>query len=76
MLGFYGCGFARVSRFGTPDIRENAILVAALMLAFGALHYLLLVDRHVALAALYLLILTAANRGFHPPYRHAVTGGR
>lgn len=69
-LAFFAYGFSRVYRHGGREEREATMLVVLLALVFGSLHYLLLVDRHVALLAFYLALTTSANRGFRPPYRN------
>ncbi|TDH37970.1 O-antigen ligase family protein [Pseudohoeflea suaedae] len=69
---FFGFCFWRIWRDGPPDIRENAILMGTLTVAFGALHYLLLVDRHVALYALYFAVVISCLRGVRPPFRPRV----
>jgi len=50
-------------------MKENVFLLLTLIFSFGMLHYLLVIDRHVALYALYFLLLTTANRGWRPPYK-------
>jgi hypothetical protein len=53
-------------------MKENVILLLTLTFSFGMLHYLLVIDRHVALYALYFLLLTTANRGWRPPYNRSI----
>jgi O-antigen ligase len=69
MLGFFGFCFYRIYALGGPATKENVILMLVLTLSFGMLHYLLVKDRHVALYALYFLLLITANHGWRPPYR-------
>ena len=68
-FGFLVFSFHRVYVKGRADIRQATILMAVLVTCFGMLHYLLLIDRNVALIALFFAIMTTANRGFHPPFR-------
>lgn len=70
-LGFFGFCFFRIYSRGDASMKENVILVLTLTLSFGMLHYLLVIDRHVALYALYFLLLTTANRGWRPPYNRS-----
>ncbi|MBW3097695.1 O-antigen ligase family protein [Pseudohoeflea coraliihabitans] len=56
--GFFVFAFARLWRRGAADVRENLGLLAGLTVCFGMLHYIFLVDRHVALYSLYFLVLT------------------
>jgi Lipid A core - O-antigen ligase and related enzymes len=62
LVGFYAFTVHRIARYGTPDIRENLALAMLLILTFGMLHYLLLVDRHVALIAIYFIVLITDNQ--------------
>ncbi|WP_417432875.1 O-antigen ligase family protein [Hoeflea sp.] len=68
-LAYFGFCFYRIYARGSPSMQENVVLMLALTLSFGMLHYLLVIDRHVALYALYFLLLTTANHGWRPPYR-------
>lgn len=68
-LGFFGFCLSRIYARGTPSMKENVVLMLALTLSFGMLHYLLVIDRHVALYAIYFVLLTTANHGWRPPYR-------
>ena len=68
-LGFFGFCFYRIYRRGDSSMKENVLLVLTLTFSFGMLHYLLVIDRHVALYALYFVLLTTANHGWRPPYR-------
>jgi len=67
-LGFFGYCFFRIYRRGDASMKENVFLMLTLTFSFGLLHYLLVIDRHVALYALYFLLLTTANHGWRPPY--------
>lgn len=67
-FGFFGFCFFRIYRRGDASMKENVILMLALTFSFGMLHYLLVIDRHVVLYALYFLLLTTANHGWRPPY--------
>ena len=66
-LGFFGFSLHRIYSRGGPDLKENVVLIVGLTLCFGLLHYLLVIDRHVLLYALYFLLLTSANRGWRAP---------
>lgn len=68
-LGFFGYCFYRIYSRGDASMKENVVLVLALTLSFGMLHYLLVIDRHVVLYALYFLLLITANHGWRPPYK-------
>ena len=68
-LGFFGFCFFRIYKRGDSSMKENVFLVLTLTFSFGMLHYLLVIDRHVALYALYFVLLTTANHGWRPPYR-------
>ena len=66
-IGFFGFCFARTYNRGNASTKENVILMIVLSFSFGMLHYLLTIDRHVALYALYFTFLTASNRSWRPP---------
>lgn len=68
-LSYFGFCLHRIYTRGDPSMKENAILVLALTLSFGMLHYLLVIDRHVILYALYFVLMTTANHGWRPPYK-------
>jgi len=68
-LGFFGFSFSRIYRRGDAAMKENVALLLVLSISFGMLHYLLVIDRHVALYAIYFALLTTANHGWSPPYR-------
>ena len=60
--GFFVFCFSYIYRRGTKSMRTSVLLMIILVISFGMLHYLFLVDRHVALFALYFLFLTTAIR--------------
>lgn len=66
---FFMFAFWRIFRRGTSSVRENVLLVFVLTVTFGSLHYIFLVDRNVALYALYFAVLVTSNHGWHPPFR-------
>jgi len=68
LLGYFGFCFWRIYRHGDSSMKENVLLILVLTFSFGLLHYLLVIDRHVILYALYFLLLTTANRGWRPLY--------
>lgn len=68
-LGFFGFCFGRIYRRGDASMRESVFLIIVLSISFGMLHYLLVIDRHVALFALYFMLLMTANHGWRQPYR-------
>lgn len=68
-LCFFGFCFFRIYTRGDASMKENVFLLLTLTFSFGMLHYLLVIDRHVVLYALYFLLLTTANHGWRPPYR-------
>lgn len=69
LFGYFGFCLFRIYKHGDPSMKENVLLILILTFSFGLLHYLLVKDRHVALYALYFLLLTTANHGWRPPYR-------
>jgi len=71
--GFFIFCFGYIYRKGTATMRNSVILLVVLTVTFGLLHYLLLVDRHVALFALYFLFMTTAIRNGRnrQPCKHA-----
>lgn len=73
-LGFFGFCFGRIYRRGDASMKENVILIVVLSISFGMLHYLLVIDRQVALYALYFTLLMTANHGWRVPYRTNAQG--
>lgn len=61
LVGFYVYTVARIARHASADIRQNLALAMLLILSFGMLHHLLLVDRHVAMIAVYFVLLITEN---------------
>lgn len=74
LLAYFGFNFFRIYKYGDKSVKENVLLILTLTLSFGLLHYLLVIDRHVILYALYFLLLTTANRGWRPPYNPRMLG--
>ena len=74
LVGYFGFCFSRIYRYGDSAMRENVMLVLVLTFSFGLLHYLLVIDRHVVLYALYFALLTTAARGWRPPYHAGMAG--
>lgn len=72
-FGFFGFCFFRIYTLGDASMKENVFLLLTLTFSFGLLHYLLVIDRHVALYALYFLLLTTANHGWRAPYRQSTS---
>lgn len=71
LVGFYVYAIVRIARHASADIRQNLALAMLLILSFGMLHHLLLVDRHVAMIAVYFVLLITRNhmREFRDRYR-------
>lgn len=61
LVGFYVYTVVRIARGATADITQNLALAMLLILSFGMLHHLLLVDRHVAMIAVYFILLITEN---------------
>lgn len=61
LVGFYAYTLARIARHASADIRQNLGLIMLLILSFGMLHHLLLIDRHVAMIAVYFILLITDN---------------
>jgi len=68
LLGYFGFCLFRIYRYGSPSMKENVLLMLILTFSFGLLHYLLVIDRHVILYALYFVLLITANHGWRSPY--------
>ncbi len=68
-MGFFVFCFGRIYRRGDASMRESVFLIIVLSISFGMLHYLLVIDRHVALFAMYFMLLMTANHGWRQPYR-------
>ena len=61
LVGFYAYTLTRIARHASADIRQNLALAMLLILSFGMLHHLLLIDRHVAMIAVYFILLITDN---------------
>jgi O-antigen ligase len=67
-FGFLGFALFRIHSKGDGFFRENAVLMGVLMISFGMLHYLLLIDSNVALIAVSFSIMTIPIRGSPRPW--------
>lgn len=62
LLAFFGFVFFYLARGEGREMITNLVILYTLLLVFGSMHYLLLVDRHVGLIAVWFSLLVTGKR--------------